>query len=83
MKVTINCECTPEEARSFLGLPDVAPLNEFLVEQTRASFEKNIHQMQPEELLKTWSGLGVQMQDNFLKLFQMSASAGMSGFPKK
>ena len=25
MKVTVNVECTPEEARTFLGLPDVQP----------------------------------------------------------
>ena len=27
MKFTINVECTPEEARRFVGLPDVTPLN--------------------------------------------------------
>ena len=26
MKITVNVDCTPEEARSFLGLPDVQPL---------------------------------------------------------
>ncbi|OYW81309.1 MAG: hypothetical protein B7Z26_05245 [Asticcacaulis sp. 32-58-5] len=80
MKVTVNCECTPEEARAFLGLPDVAPLNEFLVDQMKDRMEKNIHQMQPEEIMKTWSSLGIQAQDHFLKLFQTAATASMSGF---
>ena len=31
MKVTIEVDCTPVEARTFLGLPDVTPLNEHLV----------------------------------------------------
>ncbi len=31
MKVNIEIECTPEEARSFLGLPDVTALNESLM----------------------------------------------------
>jgi hypothetical protein len=26
MKITIDIDCTPGEARAFLGLPDVAPL---------------------------------------------------------
>ena len=28
MKVNVEVDCTPAEARAFLGLPDVAPLNE-------------------------------------------------------
>jgi hypothetical protein len=26
MKITINVDCTPAEAREFLGLPDLRPL---------------------------------------------------------
>ncbi|WP_420846806.1 DUF6489 family protein [Microvirga tunisiensis] len=28
MKITMDVECTPEEARAFLGLPDVKPMQE-------------------------------------------------------
>jgi hypothetical protein len=31
MKFTVNVECSPEEARRFMGLPDVTPINEALV----------------------------------------------------
>ena len=31
MKVTINVECTPEEARRYMGLPDVTQFNEHLM----------------------------------------------------
>ncbi len=31
MKVTIDIDCTPQEARAFMGLPDVAPLNDHIV----------------------------------------------------
>ena len=30
MKVNVEIDCTPEEARAFFGLPDVAPLQEKL-----------------------------------------------------
>lgn len=38
MKLTIDIDCTPQEARSFLGLPDVEALNALIVEEmtTRA-----------------------------------------------
>ena len=32
MKITMNIECTLEEARRFLGLPDVTGLQEEMVE---------------------------------------------------
>ena len=35
MKVTINLDCTPEEARVFMGLPDVTPLNDHLVSEMK------------------------------------------------
>ncbi len=38
MKLTIDIDCTPQEARTFLGLPDVEALNALIVEEmtTRA-----------------------------------------------
>jgi len=32
MKISANIECSPEEARRFLGLPDVATANQAYVE---------------------------------------------------
>ena len=82
MKVTVNVDCTPEEARAFLGLPNVEPLNAALVNQMQARMEENINSLRPEEFIKTWSVFGVQAQDHFLNLMQMaaqSASGGKSG----
>jgi len=83
MKVTVNVECSPQEARAFLGLPDVEPLNAYVVEAMRARIEQNVHQMQPEEMMKTWSSLGVTAQDQFFKLFQSAAKASMGSFGGK
>ncbi len=87
MKVTMNVECTPVEARAFMGLPDVTPLNDFLIEQMRLRMAQNIQSMQPDELLKSWSSFGVTAQDQFFKMMQSAAKASMSGFdvvtPKK
>jgi hypothetical protein len=33
MKVTVELDCTPEEARRLIGLPDVAKLNENYVQE--------------------------------------------------
>ena len=33
MKFTVDVDCTPEEARRFLGLPDLSPVHEAYVEK--------------------------------------------------
>ncbi len=83
MKVTFDIDCTPAEARAFLGLPDVQPLNDFLVEQMRKRVESNIQSMQPEEIMKSWSSVGVHAQDQFMKLMQTAAQATMNPFGGK
>lgn len=43
MKFTVNVDCTPSEARAFLGLPDFSPVNEAIVsamvERTKANID--------------------------------------------
>ena len=70
MKVNVEVECTPEEARAFLGLPDVAPLNDHLVAEMKRRMDENMTAMQPDELMKTWTSCGMQAQDQFRKLME-------------
>ena len=35
MKITIDIDCTPQEARSFLGLPDVEPMQQALMKMVQ------------------------------------------------
>ena len=60
MKITIDVDCTPEEARAFLGLPDVAPMQRALMEEIGARMSAGIEAIDPETLMKTWMPLGVQ-----------------------
>jgi len=53
MKITINVECTPEEARSFMGLPDVAPFQNMMMEEMKGRVQKATAAMDPETMLKT------------------------------
>ena len=54
MKITMDVECTPEEARAFLGLPDVKPMQEQLVRELQERMTANIRAMEPETMLRTW-----------------------------
>ena len=79
MKVKIEVECTPHEARAFMGLPDVTPLNDHLVEEMKRRVDENMTRLKPEELLKTWMNFGGQAQEQFRKLMTTAAMAGLSG----
>lgn len=79
MKVNIEIDCTPAEARAFLGLPDVAPLNELLVQEMRKRMAENMTAMQPDELMKSWTSFGVQAQDQFRRLMEAAVSGQTKG----
>ncbi len=78
MKITIDVDCTPEEARAFLGLPDVAPMQAAVMEELRERRSAGLEAMDPETLMKTWMPLGLQGLEQAQKTFwsQMSAAAG-------
>ncbi len=54
MKFTVNVDCTPEEARAFLGLPDLRPLQEAFVSQLQERMSSTLQAMDGEALLRTW-----------------------------
>ena len=74
MKVKLEVDCTPQEARAFLGLPDVKALNEHLVEEIKTRMDANLALAAPEELMKNWLSFGGQASEQFMKL--MTAAAG-------
>jgi hypothetical protein len=39
MKVNVNVDCTPEEARRFLGLPDLSTVHHAYVEKMKSALD--------------------------------------------
>jgi hypothetical protein len=73
MKVTITVDCTPHEARAFLGLPDMTPLHDEWVQKAKTIMETQSFPQSAEEMTKTWGQMGVQFQDHFVKLMNQAA----------
>ena len=42
MKVTVDVDCTPEEARRFLGLPDLTPVHQAYVERMQKAVTEGV-----------------------------------------
>ena len=74
MKVTVEVECTPVEARAFMGLPDVTPINEQMVSEMQKRLSNNMSMLAPDELLKSWMSFGVGAQEQFRNLMATAVS---------
>ena len=75
MKMTIEVDCTPEEARRFMGLPDVSALNDHLVKEMKGRIDANMAMMAPDEIMKSWMAFGSGAQEQFRKLMEIGMSA--------
>ncbi|MEL6238208.1 MAG: DUF6489 family protein [Pseudomonadota bacterium] len=73
MKITIEVDCTPEEARSFMGLPDVSQANALYVDMVSETMKGTVNPDQLREYAENLAPMG-QMG---LKLFQSFVEGGM------
>ena len=69
MKITVDIDCTPEEARAFLGLPDVRPVQEQLMQDVQERMTANLKAMDSGEMMKLWLPGSVKGIEQFLELF--------------
>ncbi|MDB5492631.1 MAG: hypothetical protein JWO78_2480 [Micavibrio sp.] len=78
MKVNFDIECTPEEARAFLGLPNIAPMQERIMKDMEDRIAENFSKLDPETLVKTWMPMSIQGWNDMQKMFwsQMSQASG-------
>ncbi len=78
MKIKFDIECTPQEARTFLGLPDVEKMQEAMMQEIQKKMTENIASLDAESLMKTWMPASMkgfeQMQNMFWS--SLSGSAG-------
>jgi hypothetical protein len=82
MKIKLDIDCTPEELRSFFGLPDVRPMQEELLKNVQERLSANLKTLDPETMLKTWLPAGLKGFEQLQEMF-MSQMAGRSGGGKK
>ena len=73
MKITIEVDCVPEEARSFLGLPDVSAANSVYVDNIIKAMQGVSNPAQMAEYAQALAPMG----QVGLKLFQSFVEGGM------
>jgi hypothetical protein len=54
MKFTVDVDCTPEEARRFLGLPDLSPVHEAYIEKMKSWVSDGASSEMFADAMKAW-----------------------------
>ncbi len=87
MKVTIEIDATPQEMRTLLGLPDIEPLQEEMLDKIRAKMLDSLNSNDPAEWMKLYMPLPDQLQTlkSLQESFWQSIGKGvdLSGREKK
>ncbi|MBE3636886.1 DUF6489 family protein [Mangrovicoccus algicola] len=79
MKVKIDVDMTPMEARELMGLPDVRPMQEAWLDKMNAKLEEHMDQLTPEAMIQNWmkaAGGNAEIMADFMSAFMNMSSKG-------
>jgi hypothetical protein len=83
MKINVEIDCTPLEARQFFGLPDVQPMQTAVMEHLQKQMISNIEKVSPEALLQSWFTFDPKLTERFSDMFVTMAGLGGALTDKK
>ncbi len=69
MKINVSIDATAQEAREFLGLPDVKPLQDEMLEAIRNNMQQGTSGFDPMSLMKPLFPAQMQSMDRLQKAF--------------
>ena len=76
MKVNVEIDCTPLEARQFFGLPDVQPMQTAVMDKLQQQMMANIEKVSPESLIQSWFTFDPKIAERFQDMFVTMAGLG-------
>ncbi len=75
MKLHIDIDMTPQEARAFFGLPDVAPVQERVLKEMEARVMEAL-KADPQSLMQYWLNFGSDQFEQFQRFMKDAANMG-------
>jgi len=67
MKINVEFDMTPEEARALMGLPEVAPLQAEMMEDMRKRMKSALDAYDPAAMLRSFMPMGAAGFEQFQK----------------
>ena len=77
MKANIEIECTPEEARRAIGLPDLTPIHDRYIAMVIEAMAGTVKPELIEGMMRGWAPMGEAGMAMWRRLFE--AGAGKTG----
>lgn len=76
MNISMTIDCTPEEARRFMGLPDMSPIHELYLDKLRETMNDGVSPEMLEKLVRAWTPMGDAGMNAWQKMIeQMTGTA--------
>ena len=73
MKVTVEVDCTPAEAREFMGLPDLRPMQTAMAKKLEEQLTASLDRLSPDAVLQNWFNPKTPIPDLFAKFITGAA----------
>lgn len=58
MNISMNIDCTPEEARRLMGLPDMAPIHDLYLCKMKETMTQGLTPETLDQMIRTWAPMG-------------------------
>jgi hypothetical protein len=75
MKINFDIDCTPQELRTFFGLPDLEPIQNALLEDMKRRMLDEVENLSPANLKRDWFAPATGMQQALMQMFRPGASS--------
>lgn len=72
MKFNVEVECTPEEARRMMGLPDLTPVHDKYIASLTGAMDGAVQPEMLEGMMRNWAPMGDAGMSFWRKMLEMS-----------
>lgn len=76
MKFNVEVECTPEEARRVMGLPDFTPVHDKYIATLMESMDGVVAPELLDNVMRSWAPMGEAGMGFWRKMFEAGRPAG-------
>lgn len=70
MKINLEIDCTPEEARRAMGLPDLTSLHDRYLSMMSEAMDGNVRPEMVESMMRNWAPMGEAGLAMWRRLFE-------------
>lgn len=79
MKISFDIDCTPEEARRLMGLPDMTAVHDIYLDKLKRTIDEGVTPDMIETMMKNWMPMGETGMNIWRTMFdQISRTGGSS-----